>query len=65
MSNFSENPQRKIRIFKIIEDTCVHRNTVGSVCARTRAIIRWGFSLENERRTANGCAGGSLGFKYS
>ena len=50
---------------KIFEETCVHRNTVPAVCARTWAIIRWGFSLEKEARHANGHAGDSLGFKYS
>jgi len=50
---------------KIFEETCVHRNTVPTMCARTWAIIRWGFSLEKEARHANGDAGVSLGFKYS
>ena len=50
---------------KIFEETCVHRNTVPIVCARTWAIIRLGFSLENDMRKANGIAGDSLGFKYS
>ena len=50
---------------KIFEETCVHRNTAAAVCARTWAIIRWGFSLENDTRSANEGAGDSLGFKYS
>ena len=52
-------------MLKIIKETCVHRNTVPGVCARTWAILSWGFSLGNDSRDAKKDAGVSLGFKYS
>ena len=44
---------------KIFEETCVHRNTVPIVCARTWAILSWGFSLENDTRNGFDTAGDS------
>ena len=52
-------------MLKIIKETCVHRNTVRAMCARTWAILSWGFSLGNESYNGNQAAGVSLGFKYS
>ena len=65
VSKSNENPQRILRILKIIEETCVHRNTVPAMCARTWAILSWGFSLKFDTRDGNQAAGISLGFKYS
>ena len=64
VSKSNENPQRILRILKIIEETCVHRNTVPAVCAPAWAILSWGFSLEFDTREGNRPAGVSLGFKF-
>ena len=53
VSKSNENPQRILRILKIIEETCVHRNTVPTMCAPARAILSWGFSLEFDTQGAN------------
>ena len=33
IANFIENPRVKMKMLKILEETCVHRNTVAAMCA--------------------------------
>ena len=65
VSKSNENPQRILRILKIIEETCVHRNTVRAMGAPTGAILSWGFSLQFDTRDGKWRDNGWLGFKYS